>query len=136
MTGALVYLDSSAIVKLVVPERESAALFDWLAERPERVSSIVARVEVRRALRRAGMPGPVLRRGVEVLDRIGLIPLDRAVVDAAGELNPSELRALDAIHLATALSVGADLAGVVTYDDRLGAAARRVRIEVWRPGTQ
>lgn len=134
MTGALVYLDSSAIVKLVIPEPESAALFDWLTERPERIVSAVARVEVRRTLRRAGMTRNALRRATDVLNAIALIPIDQSVLEVAGELDPPELRALDAIHLATALSVGADLAGVVTYDERLAAAAIRSRVEVWKPG--
>lgn len=134
MTGSLVYLDSSAIVKLVVREPESPALFDWLATRPHRVSSVVARVEVLRALRRAGFSGASVRqRAVNALDRIGLLAVDRSVLDAATELEPPELRSLDAIHLATALSVGTDLAGLVTYDERLAAAAARSRVEVWAP---
>jgi len=133
VTGSLVYLDSSAIVKLVVREPESPALFEWLGPWPHRVSSVVARVEVFRALRRAGFTGaPVRERAVNVLDRIGLLAVDRAVVDAATELEPAELRSLNAIHLATALSVGADLAGLVTYDERLAAAAR-ARVAVWAP---
>jgi uncharacterized protein len=134
VNGDLVYLDSSAIVKLAVAEPESAVLFDWLAERPGRVSSAVARVEVRRALRRVGMPAETLRRATRVLNAIASIPVDRAVIEAAGELDPPALRSLDAIHLATALSVGADLAGIVTYDERLAAAAARARVEVWAPG--
>jgi len=131
--ASLVYLDSSAIVKLVVRERESGALFEWLAEWPERVSSAVARVEVLRALRRAGVGSGAQRRARDVLDHIALMPVDRPVLDVAGELEPAELRSLDAIHLATALSVKADLAGLVTYDERLARAAGRSRIGVWAP---
>ena len=134
MTGSLVYVDSSAIVKLVVREPESSALFDWLATRPERISSAVARVEVPRALRRAGLFGTThRRRAMEVFDRLALLPLDRPILDTAGELGPPELRSLDAIHLATAFSVGVDLAGLVTYDTRLAAAAARSRMAVWAP---
>jgi len=134
VTGSLVYLDSSAIVKLVVREPESPALFDWLATRPERISSAVARVEVLRALRRAGSARAAgRRRALEVLDCIALLPVDRPILDAAGELGPPELRSLDAIHLATALAVGTDLAGLVTYDERLATAAARSRIDVWAP---
>ncbi len=133
MTGSLVYLDSSAIVKLVVREPESHALFDWLAGRPERLSSVIARVEVLRALRRSERGGAARRRARDVLDRIALMPIDRPILDVASELEPSELRSLDAIHLATALSLGADLAGLVTYDERLTAAAARSRIEAWAP---
>lgn len=133
MTGSLVYLDSSAIVKLVVREPESPALFDWLGTWPERVSSVMARVEVLRALRRSGSGVGSRRRATEVLDRIALLSLDHAILDAAADLGPPELRSLDAIHLATALSVGVDLAGLVTYDERLATAAARSGIDVWAP---
>ena len=133
MTGSLVYVDSSAIVKLVVREPESSALFEWLGVWPERISSEIARVEVLRALRRSGAAEYKRRRAVHVLDRIALVNVDRPVLDAASELGPPNLRSLDAIHLATALSVRSDLAGLVTYDTRLTAAATRSRIEVWAP---
>lgn len=133
MTASLVYLDSSAIVKLVVRERESAALFEWLRARPDRISSVMARVEVLRALRRAGAPELTRRRALDVLGRISLIPIDRAVLDAASEVGPPDLRSLDAIHVATALSLAADLAGFVTYDNRLATAAARSRMDVWAP---
>lgn len=133
MTASLVYLDSSAIVKLVVREPESNALFEWLGTRPDRISSAVARVEVLRALRRSGAGAASQRRAHDVLERIALLPIDRPVIDAASELGPSDLRSLDAIHLATALSVGDDLAGLVTYDDRLAVAAAAARIGVWAP---
>jgi predicted nucleic acid-binding protein len=128
-----VYLDSSAIVKLVVREPESGVLFDWLAAWPDRMSSVIARVEVLRALRRAGAGERTRRRALDVLSRIALIDLDRPVLDVASDLGPPVLRALDAIHLATALSVRSDLAGLVTYDERLAAAATRSRIAVWAP---
>jgi uncharacterized protein len=133
VTASLVYLDSSAIVKLVVREPESGALFEWLDARPDRISSAIARVEVLRALRRSGVAEGVRRRALDVLARLALMPIDRTILDAASELGPSDLRSLDAIHLATALSVGADLGGLVTYDERLAAAAVRSRLEVWAP---
>jgi predicted nucleic acid-binding protein len=132
--AGLVYLDASAIVKLAMPEPESSALFAWLIEHPDHVTSALARVEVRRALRRAGVAPAVLRRAVSVLETIAAVPIDRGVIEAAGELEPPDLRSLDTIHLATALSIGADLAGMVTYDDRLSAAAARVGVQVWTPG--
>jgi predicted nucleic acid-binding protein len=133
VTPSLVYLDSSAIVKLVIRERESGPLFEWLRGWPDRISSIVARVEVLRALRRADAPEITQRRAVDILHRISLMPLDHGVVDAASEVRPVDLRSLDAIHLATALSLAGDLAGLVTYDSRLATAAVRSRIEVWSP---
>jgi uncharacterized protein len=133
VTAPLVYLDSSAIVKLVVPEPESVALFEWLADWPDRISSAIARVEVLRALRRLGAAESARRRALDVLGHLAVMPIDRSILDAASALGPSDLRSLDAIHLATALSVGADLGGLVTYDERLAAAAVRSRLEVWAP---
>jgi uncharacterized protein len=133
VTVSPVYLDSSAIVKLVVREPESGILFEWLAAWPDRMSSIIARVEVLRALRRGGAGELARRRALDVLSRIALIDIDRPVLDAASDLGPPELRTLDAIHLATALSVRSDLAGLVTYDERLAAAATQSRIAVWAP---
>lgn len=121
-------------MKLVVREPESSALFEWLAARPERVSSAIARVEVLRALRRVGSPEAARRRAVEILTRLALVPIDRRVIEVAGDLDPADLRSLDAVHLATALSLGPDLGPVVTYDGRLAQAARRAGLEVEAPG--
>jgi uncharacterized protein len=129
----LIYLDSSALVKLVVPEPESAVLFDFLAARPERVSSALARVEVLRALKRAGFSRKVLERGAKVLDAVALIRVDDAILDDAARLEPTTLRSLDAIHLATARVVGEDLEAIVTYDGRLGDAARELGLRAVSP---
>ena len=133
MTGSLVYQDSSAIVKLVVREPESAGLFEWLSAWPERISSAIPRVEVLRALGRSRAEESAGHRALDVLDRIALIDIDRPVLDAASEHRALDLRSLDAIHLATALSVRSELAGLVTYDQRLAAAATRSRPGVWAP---
>ena len=129
----LVYLDSSALVKLVVLEPESEALMEHLAEWPQRVSSALAVTELPRALRRAGLGGAAHRRARDVLRRIVLVDVDRRILVAAAALEPNALRTLDAIHLATALSVREDLDIVVTYDRRLRAAAERVQIDVVAP---
>jgi uncharacterized protein len=129
----VVYLDSSALVKLVVAEPESTALMDRLREWPGRMSSALALAEVPRALHRAGFGAAVHRRAREVLGRIALVDVDRRVLAAAAALEPSPLRTLDAIHLATALTVREELAAVVTYDRRLQAAAERAHLEVVAP---
>ena len=129
----LVYLDSSALVKLVVPEPETSGLMSFLAAWPDRVSSVLARVEVLRALRRAKASRSVRRRAHRVLSHIALVRIDDGLLETATRAGPPELRSLDAIHLATARSVEDDLAGVVTYDTRLGRAAARSRIKVWSP---
>ena len=133
MSPKLLYLDSSAIVKLVVREPETPALFASLEEWPERISSALARVEVLRALRRTGAPAADYHRGEQVLERLGLVRVDDGILAAAAALDPADLGALDAIHLATALSVRGELAALVTYDRRLAEAAAGARVSVWAP---
>jgi predicted nucleic acid-binding protein len=116
-----VYLDSSAIVKLAVAEPESAALRRYLRRRRPLVSSALARAEVARALLPLGEPA--VRRGQEVLARLELIRISDHILAAAGSLLPTELRTLDAIHLATARQLGGDLARLITYDEGLRTAA-------------
>jgi predicted nucleic acid-binding protein len=128
-----VYLDSSALVKLVVLEPESAALREFLRAHALRLSSALAEVEVPRALSRAGYGAAERRRATEVLARIALIDVDRRILRSAAALAPPDLRSLDAIHLATALSLGHDLAGIVTYDQRLSNAAIGADLASWAP---
>jgi len=125
------YLDSSAIVKLAVAEAESGALRRYLRRRPPLVSSALARTEVGRALSPLG--SVAARRGGEVLSRLDLVRLSDRVLEAAARLAPPELRSLDAIHLATAQQLGAGLGRVVTYDDRMAAAAQAMGWTVAAP---
>jgi predicted nucleic acid-binding protein len=130
---SLIYLDASALVKIVIAEPESGALLTFLRSRPDRLSSALSLTEVARALRRARFGGAVRRRAQRLLARLALVDVDRRILTAAAALEPSALRTLDAIHLATALAVREDLAGIVTYDRRLAAAAERVDLEVVAP---
>jgi uncharacterized protein len=130
---SLVYLDSSALVKLVVREPESAALVEFLRERPDRVSSALVLAEVPRALRRARFGATAHRRAREILARVALVDLDRHTLAVAATIDPPTVRTLDAIHLATALALRGDLAGLVTYDRRLAAAAERADLRVQTP---
>ncbi len=131
-SSGLLYLDSSALVKLVVAEPETRALFEFLAGFPHRVSSALARVEVLRAVKRTGAGPAVVRRATRVLARVALIKIDDAVLAAAARVPPAELRTLDALHIATARSLDG-LAGIVTYDARLSRAAARAHFKVWSP---
>lgn len=131
MAGQFLYLDSSAIVKLVVPEPETKALRELLRSWPERASSLISRIEVERVARRIG--GGSIRRARTVLSRLALVELDDAVIQTAAALDPPELRTLDAIHLATALSLGEDLGAICAYDARLADAASAVGAEVMAP---
>jgi uncharacterized protein len=125
------YLDSSAIVKLAVEEPESAALRRYLRRRRPLVSSALARTEVARALLPLGEAG--LRRGGDVLSRLELIRVNDRILTIAGALPPAELRTLDAIHLATAQQLEADLARLITYDERMSAAAETIGWPVVAP---
>jgi len=129
----LLYLDSSALVKVVVGEPETGALLTLLTQWPERVSSALARLEILRALGRARAGAAARRRASAVLARIALVRIDDAVLDSAARLSPPHLRSLDAIHLATALSLGDDLGALATYDTRLAGAATAARVRVLAP---
>jgi predicted nucleic acid-binding protein len=127
-----IYLDSSAFVKLVVREPESLPLRAFLTARsPRRVSSALLRTEAVRAIRHLG-PEP-LRSMRAALRRIDLVTVDDGLLDAAGLLEPRVLRTLDAIHLATALRLGADLDLVVTYDERMIEGARLLGLAAAAP---
>jgi predicted nucleic acid-binding protein len=130
---SLVYLDSSALVKLVVREPESAALMDYLREHPDRVSSVLVLAEVPRALRRAKFGADARRRAREVLARVALVDIDRRALAAAAAIDPPTVRTVDAIHLATALTLREDLTGLITYDRRLALAAERADLQVQAP---
>ena len=134
MNHRLLYLDSSAIIKVIVPESGSEELLALLAQWPNRISSELARTEVLRALRRGEVTAAQFRRGQKILDRIGLVPIDSRIVNEAALLKPVALRTLDAIHLATAISIRGDLAGIVTYGTRLATAAAAAKLSVYAPG--
>jgi predicted nucleic acid-binding protein len=128
---AATYLDSSGIVKLAVREPESDALRRYLRRRRPLLSSALARTEVLRSL----LPGgePALASGRRVLDRIDLARVNDRILNLAATLAPLELRTLDAIHLATATRLGADLSEIVTYDEAMASAARSMGFKVSSP---
>jgi predicted nucleic acid-binding protein len=125
-----VYLDSSALVKLVIQEPQSVALRRFVRHRRV-VSSALARTEVARALLSASPA--VIGHGRELLTSIDLIRINDRVLTTAGALPPASLGSLDAIHLATATLLGKRLGRIVTYDERLAAAARNVGLPVAAP---
>lgn len=125
------YLDSSAIVKLATREPESIALRRYLARKRPLVASALARTEVARALLPFG--SSAVARGEDVLKRLDIVRINDRILRAAGVLLPLELRSLDAIHLATAQHLGAELARVCTYDDRMTAAAAALGLTVVAP---
>jgi hypothetical protein len=124
------YLDSSALVKLVVDEEESVALRKALAGAAARTSSNIARVEMVRAVRGKGPEAVANARAI--LDGIELIQLDDELLDLAGDLE-GPLRSLDGIHLAAALELGEELEAVVTYDRQMARAAETLGLRVVAP---
>ena len=130
----MIYLDSSALVKLALTEPESAALARWLAERSGQplVSSALHRAEVPRAVWRAE-PG-ALPRSYRLLKRIARVGMSADVLDNSATLPPPALGAAPAIHLASALALKRDLTAFVAYDQRLLAAAADAGLPVASPG--
>jgi hypothetical protein len=134
---ALFYLDTSALVKLVREEPESLALGTFL-DGASTVSSELVLAEVPRAIRRAVAHDPhlsldaLLEQAGEVLDSVALLPLDQAMLLAAGSLHEPTLRALDAIHVAAALELS-PVDAFVSYDERQSAAARLAGLRTMAP---
>jgi uncharacterized protein len=126
------YLDTSAFIKLVRSEPESHALREELRSADTQlVSSALLMVEGRRAARRYGRLASA--RASTALTAITLLALDQPILQIAGELEPAELRSLDALHLATIVSLGDDVERVYCYDSRLAGATRTLGIEVAQP---
>jgi predicted nucleic acid-binding protein len=127
----LVYLDASAFVKLVFPEAETASLVAALAGGVTRlVASEVLEVEALRACRRIGEDTDTARTQLEA---VRLLPLTAQIRTTAGELHPPSVGSLDAIHVATALSLRERLTGLYAYDERMAHAAREVGLDVYAP---
>ena len=128
------YIDSSALLKLVVREAETAKLEAYLLECDGLLASRLAELECRRAARRAATRARLLQRVDEVLEAVYLLDITRPILDDAAAMSPPSLRSLDAVHLATALSVGDEGLALITYDERLAIAARSQGLRVVQPG--
>ncbi|MDQ6715676.1 MAG: type II toxin-antitoxin system VapC family toxin [Actinomycetota bacterium] len=128
-----IYLDSSALVKLVQREPGSDALRRYLRRHraDDRVTSALARVEVVRAVLAGG--AAAIAQARSHLARIQQIRLGTAALDSAATLAPGDLRSVDAVHLASALRVGAGLRAFVTYDNRMATAATTIGLPVEAP---
>lgn len=129
-SGAVVYVDTSALGALLIDQPESDALLDWLEQSPATlVSSDLLETELRRVAVREGIDQSDVTR---LLDGVALAALDRAVYRGAGFLPMPYLRTLDALHLEAAIRL--DASGILAYDRRLGEAARSAGLEVIAPG--
>jgi predicted nucleic acid-binding protein len=131
----MLYLDTSALMKLIRREPESDTLADWLdAETPSPwLSSMLIEVELPRALRR--IDPPLLAEIPAIVARVARYEIDEVVRAAAAAYTDPGLRSLDAIHLATGDAVfGSQLTAFVSYDERLLTAAAAVGLPTAAPG--
>lgn len=128
----MIYLDTSAVAKLALPEMESEVLARWVNQHSETalVTSALTQIELSRAAMRAGLaPGDL-----DALSQFAFLPIDSRVVAIASQLAPPTLRSLDAIHLASATVLREDLTQFVTYDHRQAHAATELGLPVIAPG--
>jgi uncharacterized protein len=130
---SVIYLDTSALVKLVRVEAETEALRQWLRDHTYDAiaSSTITGVELIRAARRVGGDAVAVARSV--LTSLSLVALTPAILDRAADLEPVSLRSLDAVHLATALAIGGSLQALVAYDGRLLEAASGLGLSATAP---
>lgn len=132
----MIYLETSALVKLIRIEVESDHLDDWLDERTEIrwITSTLTEIELPRAIRAVAPEG--LPSVPAVLARLDRFEIDPIIRSTAAAYPNSALRSLDAIHLATAQTAAtiAPLTALVTYDSRLSEAAGSLGITVVAPG--
>lgn len=128
------YLDTSALVKLVVLEAESQALRDYLRVQASdvRFTAALARAELIRTVSRRGSAASITHAR-RVLSRLDTVAMTDRLLDTAATIPPPELRTLDALHLAAATTAVNDLRALVTYDTRLADAATQVGITVVQP---
>ena len=127
----MIYVDSSALVKLVVEEAESESLRDLLATDADQLASAIIEVEVARAVRRVAPE--LTEKADEVVAQITVIEVSDTIRARAALLEPATLRSLDALHLATAVEIGDALDAVVTYDARMAAASASLGMVVLAP---
>ena len=125
------------MVKLITVEAETAAMHEWVASNsPKLVTSGLLRTELLPAGQRFGIADTLAAAAADALDSIDYLPATSAIFDLASQLGPSDLRSLDALHLATALDLADDCHGIVTYDNRLAAAAHSNLSEMLSPADQ
>jgi len=127
------YIDSSALVKMIVAEQHSSDLVAWVQSRnPAFVASDLLKIEALRSAKR--IDPSVVKATRDALRSVHFIALSSDVCELAADLEPAVLRSLDAAHVATALGIGDDLDAVITYDQRLAEASFNLGLDVVAPG--
>jgi len=127
------YIDSSALVKMIVAEQHSPDLVAWVQTmNPAFVASDLLKIEALRSARR--IDPSVVKATRDALRSVHFITLSSEVCELAADLEPAVLRSLDAAHVATALGIGDDLDAVITYDQRLAEACANLGLDVVAPG--
>jgi predicted nucleic acid-binding protein len=136
--AGILYVDTSALLKLLVREVESTAIERELLRWPSLATSVVTEVELPRAVARARedrpdavIDGSLVLQGV--IASAAIIELNEDIVAAARNIAPVHVGALDAIHIASALSLDWELGGVATYDNRMSEALIRAGANVVAP---
>lgn len=129
--GGLAYVDTSALAKLLLVEPESEAFAAVVAEWPALASSTLTEVELHRVAYREAVPAD---RADDILAAVALVDLDADIREDARRVGDPGLRALDALHVATAASLGLDLGVLFSYDTRMQQAARLEGLPVLAPG--
>lgn len=132
MVADRAYLDASAIVKLARREAESEALENTIINREALFSSWIGAAEAFRAVRRSDTTQ--LEVVLEVFDAIFFHAVTLDILHRSRTIDPPALRTGDAIHLATALSLGDPALEFITYDQRQAKAARALGLAVFQPG--
>lgn len=131
-------MDTSALTKLLIAEAETADLRSWLiaqsGQGEHAATSALGRIELMRAVARQGEPG-LRERARYLLDGLGILPITDAVITLAESIGPATLRPLDAIHLASASQIRAELTSFVTCDRRLLEDFHDVGFDAQSPGT-
>ena len=134
----MIYLDTSALVKLIVREAESSELRRWLADAEDRdhVTSAVGRVELMRTALRSG-DTTIIANAQRMLDEdLDILAVTDEVIETAATIGPESLRSLDAIHLASSAHLADALTAVVVYDHRLIEGCRSLDYPIESPGTE
>ncbi|WP_045374979.1 type II toxin-antitoxin system VapC family toxin [Mycobacterium kyorinense] len=129
----MIYMDTSALTKLLITEPETPELQTWLTTQSNAATSALTRVELMRVVARYGEPGQA-ERARYLLDGLDILPITEPAITLAETIGPATLRSLDAIHLAAAAQIRRELTAFVTYDHRLLDGCRDVGLPTASPG--